>query len=170
MTTTPELRARLMEFLVEESAAIDERRYDDWLAMLSDDFVYAVPVPTAREDLALPQYVEDQYLAHESKSFLQMRFSRTSSDFAWAERPAAFQRHLVGNLRVHAEENDGPHPSWVVATNVMVVRSRLPETPTVSSAGRRDIVVETAEGLRLGQRLVHLDVEVPTDSQLSIIY
>lgn len=164
-------RTFLMDFLVAESAALDERRYDDWLAMLTDDFVYEVPVPLSREDPSLSQYADGQYLAHESKSFLSMRFSRTASDFAWAERPAGFHRHFVSNLRVLEEgRNDAGQRSWAVATNVMVVRSRQPEPPSLSSAGRRDLIVETELGLRLQNRVVSLDVEVPTDSQTSVIY
>lgn len=161
-----DLRSRLTDFLVEEAAAMDARRYDDWLGLLTEDFVYEVPVPLSREDPALPQYAEQLYLAHESKSFLAMRFSRVASDYAWAERPAAFIRHFVSNVRV-LESGDG---RWVVATNVMVVRSRLPEPTSLSSAGRRDVIVETSEGLRLQHRVVHLDAELPNDSQTSVIY
>jgi 3-phenylpropionate/cinnamic acid dioxygenase small subunit len=167
-TVGPDLRTRLTDFLVEEAAALDERRYDDWLGLLTDDFVYEMPVPLSREDPALSQYAEGLYLAHESKSFLAMRFSRVGSDYAWAERPAAFVRHFVSNLRVLDHAADGG--SWTVATNVMVVRSRLPEPTALSSAGRRDVIVETADGLRLKHRVVHLDAELPNDSQTSVIY
>jgi 3-phenylpropionate/cinnamic acid dioxygenase small subunit len=164
------LRTRLMDFLVEESAALDERRYGDWLAMLTDDFVYEVPVPLSREDPSLPQHAEELFLAHESKSFLSMRFSRVESDYGWAERPAAFIRHFVSNLRVLDEVPGADGRRWTVATNVLVVRSRLPEPPSLSSAGRRDVIVETGEGLRLQHRVVYLDAELPTDSQTSVIY
>lgn len=163
-----DLRTRLMDFLVEESAALGERRYDDWLGFLTEDFVYEMPVPVSREDPSLPQHASGLYLAHESKSFLRMRFSRVDSDYAWAERPAAFVRHFVSNLRVADADEDGS--SWTVTTNVMVVRSRLPEPPTLSSAGRRDVIVLTGEGLRLQHRTVFLDAELPTDTQTSIIY
>jgi 3-phenylpropionate/cinnamic acid dioxygenase small subunit len=164
----PGLRTRLLDFLVEESAALDERRYTDWLDLLTDDFVYEVPVPLSREDPALAQHAEGLYLAHESKSFLTMRFSRVESDYAWAERPAAFIRHFVSNLRVL---DDGAGSGrWTVATNVLVARSRLPEATSLSSAGRRDVIVETPDGLRLQHRTVFLDSELPNDSQTSVIY
>ncbi len=162
------LRARLLDFLVEESAALDERRYTDWLGLLTDDFVYEVPVPQSREDPALAQHAEGLYLAHESKSFLSMRFSRVESDYAWAERPAAYIRHFVSNLRVL--DDGAGNGRWTVATNVLVARSRLPEATSLSSAGRRDVIVETPEGLRLQHRTVFLDSELPNDSQTSVIY
>lgn len=165
-----QLRTRLLDFLTEESAAMDERRYQDWLGMLTDDFVYEVPVPVSREDPGLPQHAEGLYLAHESKSFLSMRFARVESDYAWAERPAAFIRHFVGNLRVLDAGSVDGGSRWTVATNVLVARSRLPEATSLSSAGRHDVIVETPEGLRLQHRTVYLDSELPTDSQTSVIY
>jgi 3-phenylpropionate/cinnamic acid dioxygenase small subunit len=162
------VRTRLLDFLVEESAALDERRYHDWLGILTDDFVYEVPVPVSREDPGLPQHAEGLYLAHESKSFLSMRFSRVESDYAWAERPAAFIRHFVSNFRVLDGVDGGGR--WTVATNVLVARSRLPEPTALSSAGRHDVIVETADGLRLQHRTVYLDSELPNDSQTSVIY
>jgi 3-phenylpropionate/cinnamic acid dioxygenase small subunit len=164
------LRARLMDFFVEESAALDDRRYADWLGMLTEDFVYEVPVPVSREDPALPQHADGLYLAHESKSFLSMRFGRVQSDYAWAERPAAFIRHFVSNLRVLDDSTAAVGGRWTVATNVLVARSRLPEPTTLSSAGRRDVIVETDEGLRLQHRTVLLDAELPSDSQTNVIY
>jgi 3-phenylpropionate/cinnamic acid dioxygenase small subunit len=163
------LRTRLMDFLVAESAALDERRYGDWLELLTDDFTYEMPVPLSREDPSLPQHATGLFLSHESKSFLAMRFSRVDSDYAWAERPAAFLRHFISNLRLLDDAEPGAG-RWTVATNVMVVRSRLPEAPALSSAGRRDVIVATEQGLRLAHRVVYLDSELPTDSQTSIIY
>jgi 3-phenylpropionate/cinnamic acid dioxygenase small subunit len=161
------LRVRLHDFLVEESAALDDRRYPEWLGLLTDDFVYEVPVPQSREDPGLPQHAEGLYLAHESKSFLTMRFTRVGSDYAWAERPAAYIRHFVSNLRVLEDDGAG---RYVVSTNVLVARSRLPEQTSLSSARRQDVVVESPDGLRLQHRTVYLDSELPNDSQTSVIY
>ena len=168
--TDTDLRNRLADFLVAESAALDERRYQDWLDMLTEDFVYEVPVPLSREDPGLSQYAEELYLAHESKSFLSMRFSRVDSDYAWSERPAAFVRHFVSNVRILDQEASAGTGRWTVATNVLVARSRLPEPTALSSAGRRDVVVDTGNGLRLQHRIVYLDSELPNDSQTSVIY
>lgn len=160
--------AEIHDFLIEESAALDDHRWADWLDLLTDDFLYLVPVPRSREDPALAPYSEDTYLAHESKSFLAMRFDRIKSDFAWAERPAGFGRHFVSNLRVR--DCDEQAATWSVSTNVLVTRGRLPEPMTLSSAERRDTIVRIEDGWRLARRVVLLDTEVPTDSQLGGIY
>ena len=96
-----------------------------------------------------------------------MRFVRFSHDHAWSERPLAFIRHFVSNLRILDQIED---QQWTVATNVLVTRARLPEPTTICTAGRRDVIVATPEGLRLKHRAVFLDTELPTDEQLGVIY
>lgn len=154
-------------FLVHEAALMDQGRYDEWLALLHDDFVYRVPVAFSREDPSLDRYDAKLEYANESKSFLSMRFSRVSSDFAWAERPPAFTRHFVTNFRVEPGATDD---SWRVSTNVLVVRARLPEPPVLASAERIDRIGRHDGALLLHERTVLLDTEVPNETQLGIIY
>lgn len=155
------------QFLIQESDLLDSHRQDEWLDLLHDDFSYRVPVPVAREEPTQPQYDPLLEYANESKSFLSMRFHRIDSDFAWAERPAAYVRHFVSNVQVHAEHEDR---SWTVRSNVLVYRSRRPEAPSVVSARRVDRIERHEDRLLLHERVVYLDVEVPTDSQLAAIF
>lgn len=162
-----ELHREIEQFLVDEADLLDTRRQAEWLDLLHDDFVYRMPVPVAREEPTQDPYDAVLEFANESKSFLSMRFHRLDSDFAWAERPAAFVRHFVSNLRV--EEVD-PDRAWRVRTNVMVVRSRLPEAPVLASAERLDRIERHDGRLLLRERVVHLDAEHPNDAQLSTIF
>jgi 3-phenylpropionate/cinnamic acid dioxygenase small subunit len=156
-------------FLVHEADLMDKARYDEWLALLHDDFIYRVPVAFSREDPSLARHDSRLEYANESKSFLTMRFSRVSSDFAWAERPPAFIRHFVTNFRVEPAAGDG-EDSWRVATNVLVVRARLPEPPVFGTAERVDRIERHDGRLLLMERTVLLDAEVPNESQLGVIY
>ncbi|MEU6658904.1 aromatic-ring-hydroxylating dioxygenase subunit beta [Streptomyces sp. NPDC046821] len=167
-----EQHRQIEHFLIEEAAHLDAGRYDDWLALLHEDFLYRVPVPLSREDPALDRYDSGSEFANESKSFLAMRFSRIASDHAWAEHPAASIRHFVTNFRIQAgDPAPGPGaPRWTVRTNVLVVRARLPEPPVLASAERHDIIELSHGSLRLLSRDVYLDAEVPTDSQLAVIF
>lgn len=164
---TPELHREIEQFLVDEADLLDTHRQAEWLDLLHDDFIYRMPVPIAREEPSQDQYDAVLEFANESKSFLSMRFGRVDSDFAWAERPAAFVRHFVSNLRIEELE---PGSAWRVRTNVMVVRSRLPEPPVLASAERVDRIERHDGGLLLHERVVHLDTEHPNDSQLSSIF
>lgn len=164
----PGIRDAVTEFLYEESAALDEERYEDWLAGLTDDFEYFVPQPLVREDPKLPRYSDSTRLAWESRGSLDTRFERLSSEYAWADRPSPFIRHFVSNVRV--QEGASPE-EWRVQSNLLVVRSRLPEPTTYVSAGRQDVIRGSPrEGFMLARRVVFLDVEIPTAAQLAILY
>ncbi|MFF4825667.1 aromatic-ring-hydroxylating dioxygenase subunit beta [Streptomyces sp. NPDC001312] len=162
------MRAEIEDFLVHEAELLDTGRYGEWLDLLHEDFLYRVPVPLAREDPTQSPYDDVLEYANESKSFLEMRFRRIASDFAWAERPAAMVRHFVSNFRVEPEEGDVE--AYRVRTNVLVVRARLPEVPVIATAGRHDRIVRQDGVLLLASRVVHLDAEVPTESQLGVIF
>ncbi|MBO9523760.1 MAG: aromatic-ring-hydroxylating dioxygenase subunit beta [Nocardioidaceae bacterium] len=161
------IRLEIEDFLFHEAALLDAGRYAEWLDLLHEDFLYRVPVPLAREDPTQSPYDDVLEFANESKSFLEMRFRRISSDFAWAERPAAMVRHFVSNVRVIPQDEGD---ELEVHTNVLVTRARLPEQPVWATAGRRDRIVRHDGGFLLRERVVHLDAEVPTESQLGVIF
>lgn len=167
--TTVERYLEIERFLVEEAADLDAGRYEEWLARLHHDFSYRIPVPLSREDPTLARYDAILEYANESKSFLTMRFGRVASDYAWAERPAAFTRHFVTNFRVEPDREQADE-AWWVHTNVLVVRARLPEPPVFASAGRRDHIARHDGRLLLRERTVFLDSEVPTETQLGVIF
>jgi 3-phenylpropionate/cinnamic acid dioxygenase small subunit len=66
---TLDARANIWTFLIEEASALDEHRHDDWLGLLTEDFVYEMPVPRSQEDPGRSPYDSPNFLAHESKSF-----------------------------------------------------------------------------------------------------
>lgn len=158
----------ITQFLYEESAALDEARHEDWLAMVTDDFDYHVPVPISPESPFAPRYSDRTSFSRESKGSLQLRFDRISSEYAWLDRPRHFLRHFVSNVRVTAGERPD---EWTAHSNVMVFRSRSSEVDTLATAARIDLVRGTPEdGFLLAHRTVHLDVEVPHASQLVAVY
>ncbi|GAA4988015.1 hypothetical protein GCM10023205_68680 [Yinghuangia aomiensis] len=159
--------AAVTEFLFEESAALDETRYGDWLDLLTEDFRYEVPQPITPQSPDEPQYTSRMPISSESKGSLRMRFDRMSSEYAWADRPKHFLRHFVSNIRVRRIGDD----VWEVRSNVLVARSRTSEETVLATAGRLDVLHgNPKDGFRLAARTVHLDVEVPSAAQLAPIY
>ncbi|MYS80738.1 aromatic-ring-hydroxylating dioxygenase subunit beta [Embleya scabrispora] len=155
------------QFLYEESAALDEARYSDWLALLADDFRYEVPQPITPQSPDEEQYSSRMPISRESKGSLRMRFDRVSSEYAWSDRPRHFLRHFVSNIRVRPLGPD----EWEVRSNVLVARSRSSEESTLATAGRVDVLRGDPErGFLLAARTVHLDVEVPSAGQLIPVY
>ena len=88
----PELRA-LEQFIYREVRCIDERRWDDWLALFLDDADYWVPLTAEQSD---PW--EHLSVMYESKVMLQLRCRRYSHSRAHSQTPPSRTSHLVSNV------------------------------------------------------------------------
>lgn len=167
----PDLAATVHDFLVEESAALDEGRYNDWLDQLADGFLYQVLVPLLREDPSLPRHSERAMLFEATKQVLALKLGRVGLRHAWSDRPGGTTRHFIGSVRVFETDQVGEAGRLRVDSNVFVSWSRGRGETTYASAGRQDIIAERGDGMwRLLRRRVLLDGEVATHEQLSIIF
>lgn len=163
-----DLATAVHDFLIEESAALDETRYDDWLDRLADGFLYQIPVPLLREDPNLPRHSAHAVLFEATKRVLSLKLGRVGLRHAWSDRPGGSTRHFVGSVRVF-ETDDVDR--FRVDSNVFVSWSRGRGETAYASAGRQDIILRRGEGMwSLLRRRVMLDGEVATHEQLSIIY
>ena len=158
------------QFLVEEAALLDAADYAGWLGLLCDDIRYLMPVrvTTARgagfDTLAdMGHFDEDMYA-------LRKRVQRRATDHAWAEDPPSRTRHFVTNVRSF---RGGAFPDgdveFVVESAVLLFRSRgdTREADLVS-AGRTDVLRETAAGLRLARREILVDEAVLRTQNLAV--
>jgi 3-phenylpropionate/cinnamic acid dioxygenase small subunit len=164
----PDLDAPLSQFMIEEAAALDEGRYEEWLGYLTEEFIYQVPVPLLREDPALPRHSDGAVLFEATKRVLELKLGRVGLRHAWSDRPGGVMRHFISGTRVFGVDQPG---SLRVDSNVMAAFNRGREESALATAARQDIVrPDGAAGYRLVRRRVLLDIEVPTHTQLSIIF
>jgi 3-phenylpropionate/cinnamic acid dioxygenase small subunit len=164
----PDLDAAVTAFAIEESAALDERRYDDWLAVLAEDFIYQVPVPLLREDPALPRHSDSAMLFEATKHVLALKLGRVGLQYAWSDRPSGVMRHFLSGIRVF----DSTEPGTVrVDCNVLGSFNRGPGEAAIATALREDVLADLGDGrFELRQRRVLLDAEVASHLQLSVIF
>ncbi|WP_055631359.1 aromatic-ring-hydroxylating dioxygenase subunit beta [Streptomyces griseoruber] len=167
-TRRPELDGALRSFFDEESAALDERRHQEWLDLLDPLFLYQVPVPLLREDPSLPRHSERAMLFEATKGVLAMKLGRMGLRHAWSDRPAGVTRHFLGSVRVFALSEPG---TLRVDCSVLSTWSRGRDEGAFATVGRQDVVRDLGAGMyRLLRRRVLFDTEVPTHEQLSIIF
>jgi len=103
------------QFLYREARLLDERRFREWLALLTDDLRYWMagrsnPYPQVSKALVIlepDRYSEtdmprDDELAifDETKATLVQRIERLETGMAWAEDPPSRTRHLLSNIEV----------------------------------------------------------------------
>jgi 3-phenylpropionate/cinnamic acid dioxygenase small subunit len=163
-----ELDRLMTRFLVQEAGLLDDRRYDEWLDLLTEDFHYRLPVPLVREDPWLPRYDDRAVLFEATKTGLAFKAGRMGERAAWSDRPHNFQRRFVSNVR--AEPGDGGAGVVRVRSNVLMAVAPPGEPPVFVTAGRADSVVLDGTRPKLAGRTVYLDAEVPTHLQISAIF
>lgn len=82
------------DLLTEESALLDAERWEDWLALLTDDVVYWVPLePTATSPADAPS------LFHEDRALLDMRCRRFRHERAFGREGGFTTLHQVTAIR-----------------------------------------------------------------------
>lgn len=101
----------LEQFLYREAALIDERRYDEWLALMTDDVAYWIPNYSElgeRRDVGV--------VAYERLSGLQARVARANHSRSPMQLPVARTRQFVTNVIVDERTSD----TATVTSNLLV--------------------------------------------------
>lgn len=102
----PLSRAEYEDFLIEEVAMLDHRRFDDWLALFTPDAVYEVPQAGVEETADSAQdlfYIADDYAR------LRFRVERMQKTANHSEWPASVCSRLISNVRIVGNDERGVH-------------------------------------------------------------
>ena len=157
------------EFLFREASLLDERKLDEWLALLSDDIHYWMPIrrtTTAKE--IDNEFTKPGGMAYfdDDKKTLGMRVQRLQVGRAWAEDPPSRTRHVVTNVRILGIDGN----DLSVGSNFMLYRTRL-NSEEDSWIGRREDVLRRENGaLRLARRYIYLDQTVILAQNMSNLF
>jgi 3-phenylpropionate/cinnamic acid dioxygenase small subunit len=154
------------QWLVEEAWLLDTQSYEEWLALLTEDIHYLMPV---RVTTALGAgYDTSPGMAHfdEDKYSLSRRVARFLTEHAWTEDPPSRLRHHLSNVRTFATE-DPDHLVVDSATLLFRNRGDVREGSLVS-AGREDLLRRTSEGWKLARRTIMVDDAVIRMQNLAI--
>jgi 3-phenylpropionate/cinnamic acid dioxygenase small subunit len=156
---------RCVDYLVDEAAALDENRLDDWLAMLHPEIDYRVPIRITRERTAGAGFSAEGNHLFENHESLSLRIERFATEYAWSEDPPSRTRRFVTNFRVF----ELPGGDLRVRHNLLVYRERMAERGSqLLSAQREDDLREHDGALRLVRRTVLLDHAVLATPNLGI--
>jgi 3-phenylpropionate/cinnamic acid dioxygenase small subunit len=83
------------QFLFDEARLLDERRFDEWVDLFTDDAVYWVPNDNPDAD---PSTTSS--LVHDGKAALRWRAKRLQHPAAHTQRPQPRTQHFVTNVQV----------------------------------------------------------------------
>ncbi|WP_395335273.1 3-phenylpropionate/cinnamic acid dioxygenase subunit beta [Novosphingobium sp. BL-8A] len=161
-----EVYNRILETLYDEAAALDERRFDDWVAFLAEDLIYTAPLRLTRNG---PNKDRDvvRTMKHFDENYgsILMRTGRLSKS-AWAEDPPSRTRRFVTNVRIAESDKTG---EYEVVSYLFVERSRFdnPENETLT-AERRDVWRLVDGNYKLSVREIIVDQSTLGMSNLAI--
>lgn len=149
-----ETRLAVNDLLVLEAEYLDDRRFEDWLELLTEDIEYVAPVRVTRKSPA-SDICHDITLFDENMQSLTLRVRRLRTDVAWAEDPPSLTRRMITNIRVAATDSED---ELAVRSNLLLYRSRGDLGTHDLIVGERQDVVRRVDGeLRIARRTIILD-------------
>jgi 3-phenylpropionate/cinnamic acid dioxygenase small subunit len=166
MPVSPQTREEVLDFLYREAEALDAGRFEDWLALMTDDIQYQMPARLTRERGGAPDRSDDMKHFWDDRETLTLRIRRLRTDFAWAEDPPSRTRHFVANVRI---AQAATAEDLEVRSNVLVYRNRGDAGDfELISGERRDLLRRTGGGWRLARREFTVDQASLANKNLAI--
>ncbi len=172
----PRRQRALERFYFHEARLLDNRQYQQWLALLDPEIEYTMPSRTNRlvdnrergseamisvdRELEGPESMGCP-LREERYVHLVVRVERAYKVNAWSENPPARTRRIVGNIELMAEAGE----QLSVLSNFHLYYARPGSASFMYSGQRRDTLLQSAEGFRIRRREVvmdYADIDLPT--------
>jgi 3-phenylpropionate/cinnamic acid dioxygenase small subunit len=174
--TTPEQQRALERFYFHEARLLDNRQYQQWLALVAEDVSYEIPSRVNRQVdnrergnehmISVERELEgvDSMgcpLRQEGYIHLMLRVERAFKMNSWSENPPPRTRRIVGNVELMAEQGD----ELSVVSNFHLYYARPGSDNHLYAGQRRDTLLRGEDGFRIRRREVILDyanVDQPT--------
>lgn len=162
------LYGEILELLYREAEVLDAHRFEDWLALFTEDIHYVMPVRTGTFRARGAGFEESMAFFDDNFQSLSTRVQRLATEAAWAETPPSRTRHFISNVRVTPAERPG---EYAAAASFMVTRCRGEQPQQMFTGRREDLLRRVAPGeLRIARRRILVDQTVITGTNLSVFF
>jgi 3-phenylpropionate/cinnamic acid dioxygenase small subunit len=169
------LTQEISEFLYTEAELLDERRHDEWLALLAEDIRYWMPMrrnvkygDTTRE---FTREREEISWFDEGKDTLARRVRQIQTGIHWAEEPQSRITHMVSNVQLLAAVPDITSAQEVTAKSRFLIYRNRVETETDLLVGKReDTLRRQSNGWVIARRKIILDQNVLLAKNLTFFF
>jgi 3-phenylpropionate/cinnamic acid dioxygenase small subunit len=169
------LRQEIEEFLYHEAELLDERHYEDWLALIADDIRYWMPmrrnVKVGEHEREFTRADHDINWFDEGKETLDRRVKQIMTGIHWAEEPVSRITHIVSNVQlIEATPSVADAAEVAVKCRFLVYRNRV-ETETDILVGKREDLLRRVDGgWRIARRKIILDQNVLMTKNLTFFF
>jgi 3-phenylpropionate/cinnamic acid dioxygenase small subunit len=167
-----ELIREIEQFLYREARLLDERQFQQWLELFTDDVHYWMPMRTNRYPISSKaisildgsRYEEGELskegelaILDETKDSLTRRIARLNTGMAWAEDPPSRTRHFVANVEVYPGDTQS---ELKVYSNFIMYRTRGETEQDLYVGSREDILRKVGGAWKIAYRKIVLDQNV----------
>src|SRR5256712_1224225 len=169
------LQEKIENFLYWEAELLDERRYEEWLALLAEDVRYWMPmrrnVKFGELEREFTREGQDVSWFDEGKDTLERRVQQILTGVHWAEEPLSRICHMVSNVQLLAVTPSVLEPADVtVKSRFLIYRNRV-ETETDILIGKREDVLHRVDGQwKIRRRKIVLDQNVLQVKNLTFFF
>ena len=163
------LQYEIEQFYYAEAALLDDRRFNDWLALFAEDARYWMPIRrTVTSNDLDREFTAPGAMAFfdDDRMMLAARVKKLASGYSWSEDPPSRTRHLVTNLRIVRDEAG----ELGVNTNFHLYRTRLNSEEDHWIGSRKDVLRRTPDGLKIVTRHIFLEQTVLLSRNLSSFF
>ena len=162
------LQYEVEQFLYDEAALLDARKYREWFGLVADDIHYWMPIrrTVTKNDIDL-EFTKPGAMAYfdDNRELLEMRVKKLEASSAWSEDPPSRSRHFVSNIRIVDVSGD----EITLDVCFHLYRTRL-NSEADSWVGRRtDVLRRAGSSFKLAKRHIFLDQTVIVSKNMSTI-
>lgn len=164
------LQREIEEFLYAEAELLDQRRYTEWLDLLTEDIRYWMPM---RRNVKFGEWDREETSDQseiswfdEGKPTLTGRVRQINTGLHWAEEPVSRVCHMVSNVQIVGVEGD----EVKVKSRFLVYRNRLQEE-TDFFVGKREDTLRRIDGeWKIARRKITLDQNVLLAKNVTVFF
>ena len=177
---THDLICDIEQFYYKEARLLDERKYQQWLTLVTEDIRYTLPVrhsgavdPKLKETEALldisvdtstgiePPHRDEDYMA------LYIRVMRAYKPNSWTDVPPVRTRRFISNIEVEQGEEENSYRCY---SNLLLSYSRHRDDNHIYTAQRSDLLRKDDSGFKIARRQVLIDWNVITAPSLGLFF
>ncbi len=147
---------RLAEFIYREARLLDEKHFDAWYELFTDDARYWMPLTRGQ-----PDGRSHTSLFYEDKLLLKIRIERLRHPNAFSQQQPSFCQHV---LQQPALEETGPADDFLMRTPFMYVETQLDTQIVLAGVAHHHLTsIDGALRIRMKKiELVNCDAALPS--------
>jgi 3-phenylpropionate/cinnamic acid dioxygenase small subunit len=140
--------AELAKFIYQEARLLDEKRFDDWYQLFTEDAHYWVPLVPGQTDP-----LTHNSLAYEDKLLLKLRIERLKQPTAFSQKPASRCLHVLQAPQL--ENSDDARGEFRLRTTFLYTETKGDDSQRYAATAWHTLV-RSDQGLKI--KLKRVDI------------